>query len=117
MTQGILKSVTKNQIITPNLEVATSLIERGMGLMGRSHLKEDQGMWIQNGNSIHTHFMKFAIDCVFVDENLVVQAIVEEKKPWGVIWPIWKACSVFELPAGTVKKFGIQKGEKLHVGS
>jgi uncharacterized membrane protein (UPF0127 family) len=113
---AILKNTTRNQIITPNLEVARGLIDRGMGLMGRKKLSPEEGLWLTRGNSIHTHFMYFAIDCIFVDENLQVQHLVEEKKPWGIIWPIWKACSVFELPAGTIRKFGIQKGDQLHVG-
>lgn len=112
----MLENKTKNIIITSQLEIADGFISRGVGLMGRKSLLEQQGLWILRCNSIHTCFLNFAIDCVFVDKNLKVKSLKREVRPWRLVWPIWSASSVFELPAGTISRLGIQEGDHLYVG-
>jgi uncharacterized membrane protein (UPF0127 family) len=110
-----LTSKTRNLKLFGDLEIATRFFARGKGLLGRSHLGEDQALWIHRCNSIHTMFMAFAIDCVFVDRQLRVKSIRENVVPWRLIPPVWGASSVFEMPAGAVKRLGLQVGEELHV--
>jgi len=104
-------------ILIPQLDVARTFWSRSKGLLGRHELLENQGMWIHQCNSIHTFFMKFAIDCVFVDQELKVKKIFHNVQPWRLIFPVWKASSVFELPAGSVKRFALKQGEQLDVVS
>ena len=112
-----LKNSNSKKTVISNLEIARSFFERGQGLLGRSHLDPQAGLWIPRCNSIHTFFMKFAIDCVFLDKNLKVTAIYEDVRPWRLIGPVWTARSVVELSSGVAKKSGIQIGDQLHVGS
>ena len=112
-----LENKTKNKTISENLLIADSFFGRGIGLMGRSSLPEGHGLWLKPGNSIHTCFMKFPIDCVFVDQELKVKALRADVAPWKFLWPVWSARSVFEFPAGTIRRQGIEEGDLLYVGS
>jgi len=110
-------SKTRNQQLISDLEVAASEWARGKGLLGRKSLGSEQALWIKRCNSIHTFFMKFTIDCVFLDKNQRVKAIYPEVKPFRLVWPVWGAKSVIEFPAGRAKELAIQVGEELHVGN
>ena len=74
-------------------------------------------MWIKPCNSIHTFFMKFPIDVVFVDKNLKVRKVKRNVPPGKFIWPIFSAHSVFECAAGFLDAHPIQEGDQLHSGS
>ena len=111
-----LESKTNNQRLIPHLEVADGFLSRGKGLLGHSKLNEDAGMWIHRCNSIHTFFMKFSIDCVFVDKNLKVKAVFNDVKPWRLVPPVWGASSVFELASGAAARMNICVGDQLYVG-
>ncbi len=106
-----------SEILISNLQVAKTFWQRGKGLLGHSTLKKDEGLWIHRCNSIHTFFMKFSIDCVFVDKDLKIKALYREVHPSRLIAPVWGANSVFELSSGTIDQKQIQLGETLHVDS
>jgi uncharacterized membrane protein (UPF0127 family) len=50
--------------------------------MGRSSLAADEGMLFRPTGSIHMFFMRFAIDAVFLDRDLVVLDVVRDLQPW-----------------------------------
>ncbi|HEY8269324.1 MAG TPA: DUF192 domain-containing protein [Pseudobdellovibrionaceae bacterium] len=114
---AVLKSETKNMQLISDLEVAATEWTRGKGLLGRKLLGPEQALWIRRCNSIHTFFMKFAIDCVFLDKQLRVKAIYPHVKPFRLVWPVWGATSVIEFPAGRAKQLNLEIGEQLNVGS
>jgi uncharacterized membrane protein (UPF0127 family) len=106
----------RGNTIFPKLSIARSFIQRSRGLLGLSSLDSQQALWIHRCNSIHTFFMRFAIDAVFVDRQLMVVRIYKNLQPWRVTFPCLSAQSVFEMPTGSVEKHGIKKGDHLHVG-
>lgn len=108
---------TKNQILVPQLEVAKSFAARSKGLLGRSSLAQSSGLWIHQCNSIHTFFMQFPIDCIFVDKTLKVKALRKDVAPWRLVLPIWGASSVIEMAAGEIARLNISVGDQLHVGT
>ncbi|MCB0368003.1 MAG: DUF192 domain-containing protein [Bdellovibrionales bacterium] len=108
---------TKNIKVLDHLQIATKFIDRGVGLLKFKEMSPQQGLWIHQCNSIHTFFMRFTIDCVFVDNNLIVKSVHENVKPWRLIIPQWGASSVFELAQGMISTFKIQKGDQLNVVS
>jgi uncharacterized protein len=79
--------------------VAESLAARLRGLLGRRALPAREGMLIRRESSVHTFFMRFAIDVVFLDADERVLRIHANVGPWRL-----KACrgarSVLELAAG-----------------
>lgn len=102
-------------ILIANVEVASSLWSRTKGLLGRAGLPEDQALWIKPCNSVHTYFMRFPIDLVFVDSKLRVRRTFARVEPGRLIWPVWGASSVFECTAGFLDRHPLLPGEHLHV--
>ena len=68
------------ELLIDQLEIADSFWHRGKGLLGRKGLAENQALWIKSTNNIHTYFMKFPIDCIFVDRKLEIKKIVKTSK-------------------------------------
>jgi uncharacterized membrane protein (UPF0127 family) len=114
-----LRNKTQNdQLIAAHVEVAEAFLARLVGLLGRSQMPTSSALWIHSCNSIHTWFMKFSLDLIFVDRDLKVVRIYEGVSPFRIIWPIWSARSVFELPAGSLKQQPtIHLGDQLYVRS
>lgn len=108
---------TQGKVLLQNLRIASSFIDRAQGLIGSKELDGQEGLWIHRCNSIHTCFMSFPIDCIFLDQDLRVKKVVKEVKPWRMVLPIFGAKSVIELKAGTAEMMGLGSGEKLHVST
>lgn len=116
-----LRNQSRQIDVADHVDEATTFWERTRGLLGRDHLPSGQALWIHGTefvacNSIHTLFMRFAIDAVFVDRALVVKKICRDLQPWRMTLPAFGAHSVFELPAGTLKHRPVEVGDQLHVG-
>ena len=103
-------------VVADPLEIASNLVARGLGLMGRSRLPENAGLLIHDCNGIHMMFMRFPIDAVFVDKQGVVIKTYRRLRPWiGLVPLVWRANKVAELPAGAVDRHGIKVGDRLLV--
>jgi uncharacterized membrane protein (UPF0127 family) len=85
------------------------------GLLGRDGLLEGEGLVIDPCNSIHTFFMRFSIDVLFVDAQGVVVRKIDALKPWRLTWIYFRARKVIELPAGVIQKSGTQAGDQLSI--
>ncbi len=105
-----------HQILLPDLRIADRMLSRMRGLLGTSELSPDQGLWIHRCNSIHTFFMNYAIDCVFVDSHLQVAALKKNVRPGRIVFPVLGAQSVIEVKSGQIEKWGLKLGDQLHVG-
>lgn len=78
--------------------VARTFAERAKGLIGTKDLAADEGMLIEKCNAIHTFFMSFPIDAVFLDASDRVVKVVRGIKPWRPLaWGGWRAKKVLEL--------------------
>ena len=79
-------------------EVARTLWARIRGLIGRRGLPAGEGLLILRCNAIHTFFMSFPIDAVFLDASDRVVKVVRGIKPWRpLVWGGWRAKKVLEL--------------------
>lgn len=74
----------------------------------------DEGLWIVPCPMIHTFFMKFPIDVLFLGRDLRVARVIENLKPWRLSPWVWSAHSVLEL-AGGVLKGSVQVGDQLEI--
>ncbi len=106
---------TQKTTLIENLEIAKTFVTRNRGLLGRHELSENSALWIWHCNAIHTFFMKFAIDAVFIDRNMVVRKLKNNVKPGRIVLPVLRASSVIECQAGFIKRHGLNLGDKLHV--
>ena len=93
------------------LGVADTLWLRFRGLLGRT-INEHFGIVIEPCNSIHTMWMSYDIDVVFVAENGDVSSIKHGLKPWRFA-NCRKSKFVIELSSGNAKKLKIKKGSKI----
>lgn len=112
-----LWNATKDRRLLADLRVASTAWTRLKGLLGTDSLGEDEGLWIHSCNSVHTFFMKYPIDCVFLDRSLRVKSVVENVVPGRIVWPRWGAVSVIEIRGGSARRIGVERGDQLHVGS
>ncbi|MCB0411171.1 MAG: DUF192 domain-containing protein [Bdellovibrionales bacterium] len=111
-----LKNITQNSVLANEVVFAHSFFSRAIGLLGKSTWPQEKALWLKPGNSIHTWFMRFPIDAVFVDKNLKVTRVRRNLKPGCLTWPDWKAKSVFEFTGQHPALTNLQPGDQLHVG-
>lgn len=107
---------SKNVEIAEYVRVASTAFARTKGLLGECGINDGEALWIERCRSIHTWFMRFPIDVVFVDDRLVVKKVYENLGPWRMTLPAWGADSVFEMAAGTLGRKSVEIGDQLHVG-
>lgn len=100
------------RIVCERCEVADTLLGRARGLLGRSELASGAGLLIKPSFSIHTFFMRFPIDAVFLDRSGSVVDVVRTLKPWRAATRL-RARAVLELPAGEADRVTLQIGERL----
>lgn len=105
-----------SEVLFQNFVVVEGYWSRMMGLMGRDQLDDQQVLFFDNCNWIHTFFMKFSIDCVFLDEKGVVKKVYYNLHPWKFAGPVWQAKSVIEMTAGLANKNNIKVGDHLICG-
>lgn len=87
-------------IIAAELLMADNYWLRLRGLIGRPPLKPQQAIWIKPCQQVHTHFMSYALDVVFLDRQLRVVEIVRGLEPWKLSPWVRSAHSLLEFPAG-----------------
>lgn len=105
------------KVLAEELEVEHGYLGRAIGLMFRRKLDPGQGMWINPCNGIHMLFMKFPIDAVFLDSKECVRKVYLRVPPWwGVVWFVWGAHSVLELPPGSTADLGLKRGDQIAIG-
>lgn len=85
------------------------------GLMGKKEFKPGEGLVLSPCNAVHTCFMRFAIDVVFIDDYGKVLRIYEEMVPFRFSARVEGAARVVELPAGTVRMSETQVGDLLEI--
>ena len=102
MRAGMLLDIDSGAVIVGHVERTTTPWERMRGLLGRTPLADDAGLWLVPCNSVHTAFMAYPIDVVFLDRALVVLQIVRALAPWRSALRV-RAHSTLELkPGGAV---------------
>ena len=96
--------------------VASSFAARFRGLMLTAGLAPRTGLLFPHTRSVHTHFMRFPIDVVFLDGDHRVVKVVAELRPWRFA-SAKGATSVLELAAGECAELGLAEGDALSAGS
>jgi uncharacterized protein len=102
------------RVVCEHLLVATRPSTRMRGLLGRSELPAGEGILLRPAGSVHTFFMRFPIDVVFLDEALTVVGVEPELKAWRVAGRRG-ARQVVELAAGECERRGVAVGDRLQL--
>lgn len=105
----------KYQQRTHHLRVAraNTFLARLAGLMFRKSLRPLEGLLLSPCRSVHTCFMRFPIDIVFLSDDYRVVGVVERLPPWRVAGGHVGTRQVLELVAGSVQQIRIQLGDYL----
>jgi uncharacterized membrane protein (UPF0127 family) len=101
-------------VVCPACVVADRPTTRLRGLLGRDALGAGEGLLIRPTSAIHTFFMRFAIDVVFIDRDGVVQKVVSTLRPWRFAGSRGARCAL-ELRAGEAGARGIRPGDELRL--
>ena len=100
------------QVVCEHCLLAEKPWTRMRGLLGRSGLAPGEGMLISRTGSVHTFFMRFPIDVVFLDADLVVLGIRAELGAWRMAAQR-RAKYALELPAGEAARRGVVVATRL----
>jgi len=111
----ILRDRTSNKVISQNVIVANSFFKRLKGLMFTKELPPESAVFIYPCSSIHTCFMNYNIDVLYLDKNNIILAIDEDMEPWRFGKIIKGSVSVIEIPIGTVARKQIKIGQALEL--
>ena len=103
---------TDGVVVCEECLVAATPLTRMRGLLGRSSLPSGQGILLRPAASIHTFFMRFPIDVVFLDDELRVVEIAADLRPWRAAGKRG-ARAVLELPAGECARRGLAVGDQV----
>jgi len=83
------------------------------GLLKNKSLEKGSCLILKPCNSIHTFFMRFAIDAAFVDANSRILKIIHSMPPFRLSAIYLDATQVMEFPAGTLKETDTREGDTL----
>ncbi|MFH1017565.1 MAG: DUF192 domain-containing protein [Pseudomonadota bacterium] len=102
-------------VLASHVERASRFWGRLRGLLGRDALPPGHGLWIDACGSIHTFFMRFPIDAVFLGGNHEVLRVYRGLKPFRLTRYVCGARAVLELPAGTLAEDRVRVGDRLAI--
>jgi uncharacterized membrane protein (UPF0127 family) len=106
-----------NVVLVPRVRVGASFLDRFLGLMGRRPPGPGYGLLLSPCSSLHTCFMRFTLDAVFLDAESRVVRVVRGIRPWRMAWGGRKAASVVEVEAGWLPPDAIKPGDRLTFAS
>lgn len=112
MSLTIVNRSRHDSVVCARTEVADNAWKRLRGLLGRSGLSEGQGMLFRGESSIHSAFMRFRFDAVFMDRELRVVGLAEDIPPWRAR-AARGARNILELRAGEISRIGLAIGDQL----
>ena len=102
------------KVAVPDLEVAVDSATRKKGLLGRDGLPGGSGLVIAPTNAVHTFFMRFPIDILFVTRSGEIIKLCPAVKAWRMA-VAFRAYAVVELAAGGAALAGLSVGDRVAV--
>ncbi|HAU16661.1 MAG: hypothetical protein CSH49_09090 [Alcanivorax sp.] len=95
------------------IRTADTFLTRLIGLLSRSSIGSEEGLLIVPCASIHTFFMRFTIDLVFLDNDNKVLGVKENVKPNRISLAPKGTYAVLEIAQGNVMRTGIHLDDTL----
>lgn len=92
------------EVVCKKMRSARSLFKRMQGLMFSEELPDCDGFLIKPCNSIHTFFMKYDLDVIFLDDKMKVVKVIYGLKPWRMTGIYFRSVQVLEMKSGTLNK-------------
>jgi uncharacterized membrane protein (UPF0127 family) len=116
MAAGRVQAVVAGdgRMVCERCAMADSFASRLRGLLGRRELPRGEGLLLSPSSSVHTFFMRFAIDAVFLDRGLRVVGVSENVRPWKLVGRRGTR-RVLELAAGESARLAVRNGDQLRL--
>jgi len=109
----VLRNERHGRILAHHIETAFDRRTRNRGLLGRQSLPEGSALILAPCNSIHTFFMKFSIDVVFLDREGTIRGARAAVPPWRIQASL-RASAVVELASGSLQRGDTRAGDRLY---
>jgi uncharacterized membrane protein (UPF0127 family) len=110
----LILNMTRETVVCERAVIADRPLARLRGLIGRGAMAAGEGLLLRPAPSIHTAFMRFPIDVLFLDNDLNVLKVVEALKPWRTA-AARRARATLELPAGELAEREVEVGDRLGI--
>jgi uncharacterized membrane protein (UPF0127 family) len=112
----MLMNARTNGVVATNVELADTRSTRRKGLLGRPSIDASAALIILPCFSVHTAFMRFPIDVVFLDREGTTVKVVSNLTAWRAAG-CWRAHAVVELAAGSAAARDIRCGDRLYLSA
>ena len=109
----IVYNSDRDAVLGEAIEVADTAVRRVKGLLGRECLEDGQGLLFKGCSSLHTLFMRFPIDIVFLDKSGKVLRLKADVGPFKFVAAPLRAQYALELPAGAISTSKTKVGDYL----
>ncbi len=109
---GRMLNVSKGTVLATDVRFARTWLSRSRGLLGRRSLPRGEALLIEPSFSIHTAFMRFPIDVVFLNRDLMVVKVAPKIGSFRVAVALG-AHSALELAAGVAREARVEAGDQL----
>ena len=106
---------TKNTILAEDVFIANTPFKRIKGLLGKKVFLAKQAIILDPCNSVHTFFMHFALDILFVDKHYKVIKVFHRLNPNRITRIYWHSSRVIELPIGSLSLTHTQVQDQLQL--
>ena len=110
-------NIKNKNLLASDAILANSIFKRVKGLLGRKDLPQGSAMILKPCNSIHTFFMQFPIDVVFVNKDNKVVKLINSLVPNRMTSIYWNAYYAIEFPAGTLNRTSTTTSDLLEITS
>ncbi|MCX5697937.1 MAG: DUF192 domain-containing protein [Candidatus Omnitrophica bacterium] len=108
-------NLSKNTVLAENAVLADNPLSRTKGLLGRKAFLPHEALVLAPCNSIHTFFMRFSIDVIFVDRVFKVVSVIPGLKPFRLSKIYFSASRAIELPTGVIVSTRTSPGDILRI--
>ena len=109
----IIKNQTRDITLVKHCVVADTFFTRLKGLLGSKPLKSGEGLLLKNEKSIHTFFMTFPIDVIYINQALEIIKFDQNVVPFKIKGYVSKAVYILEMAAGEVQATNTKPGDQL----
>lgn len=118
MSRGRLycaRTATSGAVLADRLRPAHTHWTRLRGLLGTRALEAGEGLWLKPCRQVHMFGMRYALDVLFLDDDLRVVRTVSALQPGKISPKVADATSVLELPSGRLAALGIASGDRVTI--
>lgn len=106
-------NITRDTLLADKAELADTFLKRLIGLLNRKSLAKGEALILEPANCIHSLFMRFTFDALFLDKSGRVVGIQPSMKPFRISRLYFNASVVIELPEHTLKLTHTQPGDTI----